>query len=197
MEWLRAAGEDIQFAFFKAMMRDLENGQLSGDWKRVLYALIPKDGCHPNIPSEWREVALMPHDLKICLQMVRRHAYLRLESRISAEQVGWTEGMGAPEVGLVLQGLIQQAKRLGHPLWVLYIDLATFFPKIRRDLASISELLTGLPPEVVKLTRLIYGAHLDREQAVQCQYDTAAGLGLPFANHMGRLMGWPPCRLLG
>eukprot|EP00966_Prymnesium_polylepis_P284118 6563352-Prymnesium_polylepis.1 len=98
-------------------MRDLENGQLSGDWKRVLYALIPKDGCHPNIPSEWREIALMPQDLKICLQMVRRHAYLRLESRISAEQVGWTEGMGAPEVRLVLQGLIQQAKRLGHPLW--------------------------------------------------------------------------------
>jgi hypothetical protein len=31
VEWLlRAAGEDIQFAFFKAMMRDLENGQLSG-----------------------------------------------------------------------------------------------------------------------------------------------------------------------
>eukprot|EP00966_Prymnesium_polylepis_P089099 2062343-Prymnesium_polylepis.1 len=59
VEWLRAAGEDIQFAFYKAMMRDLENGQLSGDWKRVLYALIPKDGCHPNIPSEWREIALI------------------------------------------------------------------------------------------------------------------------------------------
>eukprot|EP00966_Prymnesium_polylepis_P224085 5183891-Prymnesium_polylepis.1 len=61
--------------------------------------------------------------------MVRRHAYLRLEVRIAHEQVGWTEGMGAPEVGVILQCAIQQAKRLQHPLWILYIDLATMFPK--------------------------------------------------------------------
>ena len=80
----------------------------------------------------------------------------------------------------------QQAKRLQHPLWILYIDLATMFPKVRRDLASIAEALTGLPPDVIRLTELIYGAHRDRDGAVQCQYDTAAGLGKPFANHMGR-----------
>jgi|EP00966_Prymnesium_polylepis_P254559 hypothetical protein len=38
VEWLRAAGEDTQFAFYKVMMQDLENGQLSKDWKRVLYS---------------------------------------------------------------------------------------------------------------------------------------------------------------
>ena len=117
--------------------------------------------------------------------------YLRLEARIAEEQIGWTEGMGAPEVGLILQGAIQQAKRLQTNLYILYIDLATMFPKVRRDLASIAELLTGLPPDVVRLTEMVYGAHRDREGAVRCQYDTAAGLGVPFANHMGRLMGCP------
>eukprot|EP00966_Prymnesium_polylepis_P051817 1199892-Prymnesium_polylepis.1 len=86
--------------------------------------------------------------------------------------------MGAPEVGLILQGAIQQAKRLQINLYILYIDLATMFPKVRRDLASIAELLTGLPPDVVRLTEMIYGAHRDREGAVRCQYDTAAGLGV-------------------
>eukprot|EP00966_Prymnesium_polylepis_P117176 2707457-Prymnesium_polylepis.1 len=93
IELLLAAGEKAQFAFYEAMMRDLEQGQLSADWKKVLCALIPKPGCHPNIIEEWRELALMPQDLKICLQMVRRHAYLRLEARIADEQIGWTEGM--------------------------------------------------------------------------------------------------------
>ena len=191
VELLLAAGEQVQFAFYDAMMSDLEDGKLASDWKRVLYALIPKPGCHPNVIAEWREIALMPQDLKICLQMVRRHAYLRLEERIAAEQIGWTEGVGAPEVGIILQHTIQQAKRLQHPLWILYIDLATFFPKIRRDLASIAELLTGLPDDVVRLTELVYGAHKDPESAVKCQYDTAAGLGEPFANYIGRLMGCP------
>eukprot|EP00966_Prymnesium_polylepis_P041486 962971-Prymnesium_polylepis.1 len=125
VELLLAAGEQVQLAFYCAMMHDLEEGRLASDWKRVLYALIPKPGCHPNVIAEWREIALMPQDLKMCLQMVRRHAYLRLEERIAAEQVGWTEGMGAPEVGIILQHVIQQAKILQHPLWILYIDLVT------------------------------------------------------------------------
>ena len=81
----------------------------------------------------------------------------------------------------------QQAARLGHPLYVLYIDLATMFPKIPRDLSSMADLWLGLPEEVVRLVEKIFPSV--EGHSVQCQYDSAAGLGKPFSNHVGRLMG--------
>ena len=54
---------------------------------------------------------------------------------------------------------------------------------------SIAELAHGLPDEVVELALMIYGAHGDVEEAVQCYFDSAAGLGDGFGNYMGALMG--------
>jgi len=70
-----------------------------------------------------------------------------------------------------------------------FIDLATFFPRIDRGACKVAELLHGLPKEVIELTALIYGAADDPEGAINCQYDSAGGLGDPFKNRMGALMG--------
>ena len=80
---------------------------------------------------------------------------------------------------------------VGHPLWLLYIDLAKFFPRIRRDICKIGGLVHGLPSEVVELVLMIYGAHGKGRaaEAVRCFYDSDGGLGDGFSNWMGRLMG--------
>jgi hypothetical protein len=73
-------------------------------------------------------------------------------------------------------------------MWLLYIDLATMFPKINRHIGGMAAMVHGLPPEVQELVYLIYGQS-EHVECVRCQYETEAGLGAPFKKWMGAMMG--------
>ena len=88
-----------------------------------------------------------------------------------------------------MAGVIQQAERMHHSLWILYIDLATMFPGIPRENLKVSQMVAGLPQQVIDLMALIYGERGDMSGVVECQFDSAAGLSNPFKNWMGALMG--------
>ena len=191
VEMLLEAGRDVQLGFYEALMADVKGGTLSPQWRVVLYALLAKPPPNdPTVVAERREIALMPQDMKIFLQMIRRTVYARVADRVAKEQYGWRQGVGCADPGLSLQVAVQQARRVGHPLYVLWIDLATFFPKIQRMCNFESEIRQGLPRAVAEIALDIYGRFAG-DESVACQYDTDAGLGKPFHNHMGCLMGCP------
>ena len=132
----------------------------------------------------------MAQDMKLIMHMVRATAYRRITGRLRLEQCGWLPGYGTIDSGLPLAIVIQQAKRLRHSLWILYIDLATFFPRIDREVLTVAELLVGLPQPVIDLVSKIYGAGRALAiHAVECQFDSSVGLGKTFKNYMGALMG--------
>ena len=187
---MREAGEPAQRAFYRSMMSDVKGKRIPEEWKTVLYALlIKKAPCRADVVSERREIALMAHDMKLLLQMVRRVSYQRMVGRLLHAQGGWLSGYGTSDPALTATCVIQQCARLKQPLWLLYIDLATFFPRIDRDVLTVAEALHGLPKEVQELTLMIYGSAAEPEKAVTCHYDSAAGLGGGFQNWMGALMG--------
>ena len=190
IELLQRASPSVLWTFYEAMMRDLERGVVSNRWRKVLYALLVKPPpSKPYLVKDRREIALMAQDMKLCLHMVRATAYESIQSRVASDQLGWVAGYGTGDVGLSLAALLAQGQRMETLMYILYMDLATFFPKINRKIGTVAELLQGLPPEALRLTLLIYGGYNDRERAVECQYDTAAGLSAPFKNWMGWLMG--------
>jgi ribonuclease HI len=189
-EMLRLAGDDVKRAFYDALMDDVRGKCLAPTWRRVLYVLLEKPKPNnPEVIAERREIALMAQEMKLLLQMVRSVAYQRVVSRVLCNQAGWLSGFGCTDPALVVAGLIQQQRRLQQPLWILFIDLSTFFPRLDRRAVRVAELWHGLPREVRELSALIYGAGVDGSDAVVCQYDSAAGLGDGFQNHMGALMG--------
>ena len=190
VELLLAADANLRRMFYEAIMADLAGGTIADSWRRVLYVLLVKPA--PNDArriSERREIALMAQEMKLLLQMVRRVSYARIVGRLAKEQAGWLAGFGATDPAVIAALVIQQARRLGHPLWLLYVDLATFFPKINREIVAVAELMHGLPQEVVEIATLIYGTHDGSQAAVRCQYDSAGGLSGEFENYMGALMG--------
>ena len=67
-------------------------------------------------------------------------------------------------------------------------DLATMFPKINRMIGGMAAMVHGLSREVQELVCLIYGES-EHAECVRCQYETEVGLGAPFKNWMGSLMG--------
>jgi ribonuclease HI len=190
VELLKNAGESVKATFYKILMEDVAAGRVAESWRRVLYVLLKKPP--PNNPdkvAERREIALMAQEMKLLMQMVREVSYRRILERVLENQAGWLAGFGCADTALVAACLIQQQRRLQQPLYLLYIDLSTFFPRCDRGVIKAAELLHGLPKEVVELTALIYGDGSSTDDAVRCQYDSAAGLGAVFKNNMGTLMG--------
>ena len=96
---LRAASGEVQQLVYQAIIADLTEGKASKHWKVVLYTLLVKPA--PNdadVVSQRREIALMAHDMKLLLQMVKRVCYQRIIGRIGKEQGGWLPGYGTPDV---------------------------------------------------------------------------------------------------
>jgi len=191
IELLINADEEVKQAFFNCLIADLKGEVYPPEWKRVIYVLLVKPApSNASLISERREIALMAQDMKLIMHMVRATAYRRITGRLRLEQCGWLPGYGTIDSGLPLAVVIQQAKRLRHSLWILYIDLATFFPRIDREVLTVAELLVGLPQPVIDLVSKIYGAgRASAIHAVECQFDSSVGLGETFKNYMGALMG--------
>ena len=119
---------------YQAIIADLTEGKASKHWKVVLYTLLVKPAPNdPDVVSQRREIALMAHDMKLLLQMVKRVCYQRIIGRIGKEQGGWLPGYGTPDVATTAATVIQQNARRKGTLYMLYIDLATFFPRIHRQ----------------------------------------------------------------
>lgn len=158
VELLCAAGTDTQRAFYTAMINDLRQQRVPENWRVVLYALLEKKDANPDVVAERRETALMAQDMKLLLQMVRRVSYQRIVGRIVNAQAGWLSGYGCADTGSIAARIIQQQARLQRPLYLLYIDLATFFPRCDREVITVAEVVHGLPKAVRKLALLIYGS---------------------------------------
>jgi ribonuclease HI len=191
IELLINADRGVKEAFYECLMADLRGEVFPESWRRVIYVLLTKPlPNNPALISERREIALMAQDMKLVMHMVRATAYRLITGRLLPEQCGWLPGYGTVDAGLPLAAVIQQAQRLRQSIWILYVDLATFFPRIDREALRVAEVLVGLPTEVIDLVGKIYGAgRAVAAEAVECQFDTAIGLSATFKNHMGALMG--------
>jgi ribonuclease HI len=191
IELLIHADREIKKAFYECLMADLRGGEFPPSWRKVIYVLLAKPPpSNQALISERREIALMAQDMKLVMHMVRATAYRLITGRLRSEQCGWLPGYGTTDAGLPLAAVLQQAQRQQQSLWILYVDLATFFPRIDREALTVAEVLVGLPPQVIELVGQIYGAgRAVAEEAVECQFDTSIGLSAPFRNHMGALMG--------
>ena len=189
---LKLAPESVLLSVYNAMVSDITSDTISDRWHRVLYVLLAKKP--PNDPEkigERREIALTEHDVKLLLHAIRRTCYVRALGRVAKQCVGWVPGFGCTDQGMASAWAVDQARRLGHPLYLLFADLSTFFSRIQREGASIADLAVGLPAEVIAIATAIYGAGSDDPRVTRCQYDTCGGLSDTFANGVGALMGCP------
>ena len=52
--------------------------------------------------------------------------------RTARTNYGWVPGHGALNAALTLDCVLGQAREVGHPIFMLFLDLAQFFPSIQR-----------------------------------------------------------------
>jgi hypothetical protein len=156
-------------------MADVQEARAPPNWRRVIYVLLTKSRKDDEFfISKRREIALMPQDFKLLTAMIKASVYSRVVGRQSRQQLGWLRGFGAADAGIQVAAAIQQARRTESPLYLIYVDLKTFFPKINREVCRVAELWKGLPKEAIDQVAFIYGSGQREEACVSCQYDTAA-----------------------
>ena len=157
-EILQHCGHDALALLYKLIMADVQEQRIPAHWRQILYVLLTKPlPNNPELVHKRREIALMAQDMKAFLHMIRRTVHARMAGRINKAQMGGCTGYGATDVGLALELALQQAAILGDNVWVLYIDLATWFPKLDRRVCTFSNLVLGLPPVVKALTAKNFG----------------------------------------
>ena len=147
-----------QRAMYDSIMGDLRAAQVPPSWRVVVYALLVKPPpCNPNVVCERREIAIMEQMMKLTLQMARAVSYSRAAGRVHRAQQGWLKGMMTADVGVLLDVVAQQTARLGEgELWILFIDLKSFFPSMPRLILRMVEDAHGVPREVLDLAAAIY-----------------------------------------
>jgi ribonuclease HI len=189
---LKLASEELLRAVYDAVMNDIDAGLVSDRWHKVVYVLLEKPlPNNPEVVGERREIALTEHDVKALLQALRRSCYSRLLGRSRHQNLGWVPGYGCGDVAQASAWMVQQARALRHPIYMLYADLSQFFPRVHRGCLRIAEVAAGLPEPVVRLAAMIYGEHADDPRVAKCVYDSDGGFGGAFANGQGTLMGCP------
>ena len=112
----------------------------------------------------------MDHVMKLLMKCCKRLAFERMVGRTHQTNQGWVPGHGALDAALLCDNVMGQARELRHPLFVLYLDLATFFPAIKRQNRRLAEWYNGLPEEVAELSKEIM-------EGMQARFDTEHGLG--------------------
>ena len=110
-------------------------------WQRVIYVLLVKPGKDARLVRERRDIALMAQGMKLLGRMLLTTAFEDMETRLAEEQLGWTKAVGACEASLMLQLGIQLARRTRRTIFLLYVDLKTFFPAVHRGNATVAKLL--------------------------------------------------------
>jgi hypothetical protein len=189
---LKQAGSGILRSCYNAIVGDILRDTISERWHEILYFLLVKPPPNrPHIMRERREIALTEHDVKVILHVLRRTCYARLIGRVSHLQTGWVPGLSCSDPGMASGWLVQQARRLRVPIYLLYADLNSFFSRIERRCLRIADLVHGLPVECVRVALAIYGLRSSDPRVARCRYDSSGGLSDPFSNGVGSLNGMP------
>ena len=182
VELLLEAPEWLREIYYEGVRACALQKEFPKAWKTIIYVLLAKKHGDQDTVGARRDIALMAQDLKALLRIVKLHVYTRLAGRVDKAQCGFVRGIGAQDVALLASFLLQGGRRARRNTYLLYVDVAKFFPAIDRSNLRFAELMKGVPEEVVELVGALFGE-------MAGVYDSAHGTCEEFKIYMGALMG--------
>ena len=182
VEWLLQLDNGLLKLYYDGLLECAKTGDFPAEWKQIVYVLLPKKHGDQRRIGKRRDIALMAQGMKILGRMLLGSAYHDMHARLHEAQTGWTSAHNSLDAASIIAHSLQSATRLKTSIYVMYVDLAKFFPSLHRPIVFAAELLKGLPIEVTRLTASLFA------EAVGV-YDSAHGLSASFDIDMGALMG--------
>ena len=182
LELLRRLPRQDLVVYFECAKECVVRRRVPDSWKQMVYTLLKKKHGDQRKVRKMREIALMDQVLKLMLKCVKRLTFDRMVGRTGEDNHGWVPGHGALNAALVLDCVLGQIRELKESIFLLYLDLAKFFPSIKRKARTVAEYLIGLPDEVALLSVEIW-------REMMAKFDTAHGQSDGFDILGGDLMG--------
>ena len=182
LEFLRMLKEEHLREYFQWVKDCVVGRCLPAHWKCMVYTLLRKKHGDQRKVRKMREIALMDQTLKLMLKCVKRLSFDRMVGRTAESNKGWVPGHGALDAALIADCVLGQTRELKHDIYLLWLDLAQFFPSIKRRPRRYAEWLVGLPEDVALLATEVF-------RGMVAKIDTAHGLGDAYTILGGDLMG--------
>ena len=182
LEFLRMLKEEHLREYFQWVKDCVVGRCLPAHWKCMVYTLLRKKHGDQRKVRKMREIALMDQTLKLMLKCVKRLSFDRMVGRTAESNKGWVPGHGALDAALIADCVLGQTRELKHDIYLLWLDLAQFFPSIKRRPRQYAEWLVGLPEDVALLATEVF-------RGMVAKIDTAHGLGDAYTILGGDLMG--------
>ena len=148
----------------------------------MVFTLLRKKHGDQRKVRKRREIALMDQTLKLVLKCVKRLTFDRMVGRTGIDNKGWIPGHGALNAALIAACMLGQTQELQQMTIIIWLDLAQFFPSIKRRPRRLAEWLLGLPEDVALLAEEVF-------RGMMARIDTAHGLGDEYEILGGDLMG--------
>ena len=182
LELLRMLDEEVLREYFVWVKECATSRELPVHWREMVYTLLKKKHGDQRRVRKMREIALMDQTLKLMLRCVKRLSFDRLVGRTGEHNKGWIPGHGALDAAFIADCVLGQARELKHDIFILWLDLAQFFPSIKRVPRRFAEWMVGLPEDVALLARSVF-------EGMNARFNTAHGLSDRYEILGGDLMG--------
>ena len=150
-------------------------------WTEWVAILLPKAGEDPALFGRRRDIWLQPHGLKLFMHALRPEYDIAATMTVPQSQAGFTAGRGAPECTLALALQREQAYLTRQGSYRGYIDFATFFESVCRDVQRRVERECQVRPSVSAVVFAL-------QDATKRRIDTGAGMtpGAPSEAGLGQ-----------
>ena len=160
-EFIKYGGQALRQALVGLFRRILEVGEVPQDWNRSRITLVHKGGGKPREDiGSYRPIAVVNILAKIFGWVINDKMTRWMEERkvLGEEQGGFRKGRSGLENVLVMKEIIEQKKKLGKELYLVFLDIEKAYDRVDRR----------------KLLRLLAHRGVDRQvvQAIDKMYES-------------------------
>lgn len=152
--------------------------KIPSDWKMGLIVKIPKKG-DLSCCSNWRGLCLLNIASKILTKIILNRIVGCLDALLRKEQAGFRSGRSCIDLINTLRIIIEQTVEWQTPLYLVFVDFATAFDRVKRGEIWKSLKEHGVPPKIVNLIRECYDGFqckVTHKGGVSESFETTAGV---------------------
>ena len=183
---LSRMGEKVKVMYWECIVEAMKTGVYPTEWSSWYAMLAGKKGEDPAELARRRDLWVVCHGQKIVMRMIFPEYTAASDRGVPASQAGFEKNRGAPEQSMTMRNIQDHAAQTGGDIYVLYIDWATFFMGIVKEVQTETEKRMGVHPDV---SQVVVALHTEVKGAYETEYGLSGSFNVANGTGQGCING--------